>query len=133
MPARAAIHSLLENDPILGNIGVEAVYPANAVDTPAEDLFVIVRWGEGAVAFKTRGSDRLAVWAHDKNRDYGRIDEVLERVKTLLTETLHRPGADGYTFTMAEWNGNGPDLVDGGYNTVTRYSEFTVVSRYSSD
>lgn len=131
MPARAALQTLLEEDPVLLEIGVAAVYPTNAVDTPAEDLFIVIRWDPATPAFKTTGSDRVQIWAHDTQRDYGRITQVLERLKVLLPATVHLQGADGYSLTTAEWNGEGPDLFDGGYNTVTRYADFTVVSRYT--
>lgn len=132
MPARAAVQSLLESDVQLQNIGVEAVYGSNSIDTPKEDLFVVVRWEPTQLAFKKKGTDRCSIWAHDKNRDYTRIDKVLQRIKDLLTDTVHRAGGDGWTMTLATWNGEGPDLVDGGFHTVTRYADFTVVSRYTT-
>jgi hypothetical protein len=131
MPARAALQTLLEEDVPLAEIGLQAVYPTNAVDTPAEDLFLVIRWDPTSPAFKTTGSDRVQIWCHDTQRDYGRITQVLERLKVLLPGTVHLQGADGYSLTTAEWNGEGPDLFDGGYNTVTRYADFTVVSRYT--
>lgn len=132
MPARAALQTLLEEDVELAEIGVSAVYPTNSVDTPAEDLFVVIRWDPTTRAFGATGSDRVQIWAHDTQRDYGRIAQVLERLKVLLPATVHLQGADGYSLTTAEWNGEGPDLFDGGYNTVTRYADFTVVSRYTA-
>jgi hypothetical protein len=132
MPARAALQTLLEEDPELLEIGVQAVYPTNAVDTPGEDLFIVIRWDPTTVAFGTTGSDRVQIWAHDTQRDYGRIGQVLDRLKTLITDTVHLQGADGWWLSTAEWNGEGPDLFDGGYNTVTRYADFTVVSRYTA-
>jgi hypothetical protein len=133
MPARAALQSLLEQDPILGeDIGVEAVYPTNAVDTPAEQLFIVIRWDPTTMAFKQVGADRCSIWVHDTQRDYGRITDALQRLKELLPATVHRAGEDGWTLTTAEWLGEGPDLFDGGYNTVTRYADFNVVSRYTA-
>lgn len=132
MPARAAVQSLLETDTELQSIGVEAVYSSNAVDTPEESMFVIIRWDASVGAFKSVGSDRCSIWVHDVNRDYTRIDEALRRIKELLVGTIHRPGGDGWTMTLATWNGEGPDLFDGGFHTVTRYSDFTVLSRYTT-
>lgn len=132
MPARAAVHSLLSTDQQLTDIGVQTVYGSNSIDTPGEDFFIVVRWDPTQAAFKTTGRDRCSIWAHDKNRDYTRIDKALQRIKDLLTGTTHRAGGDGWTMTLAEWNGEGPDLVDGGFHTVTRYADFTVVSRYTT-
>lgn len=136
MAARAALHSLIALDPKLGDdpegIGVQNVYAANSVDTPPESLFIIIKWEPSELAFKSVGYDRVSIWVHDTNRDYGRINEVLRRLKELLPDTVHREGEDGWTLTTAEWRSEGPDLFDSGYNTVTRYTEFTVISRYSS-
>lgn len=132
MPARSALHSLVEADTELATIGVEAVYPSNAVDTPAEELFIVIRWEPTELAFKQVGSDRCTIWAHDKQRDYGRIDKILQRLREILPATVHRDGGDGWVMTCAEWEGEGPDLFDGGYNTITRYADFTVVSRYAT-
>lgn len=131
MTARAALQTLLEEDAVLAGHGVAAVYPTNAVDTPQEDLFIVIRWDPTTVAFGTTSSSRVQIWVHDTQRDYGRINDCLRRLKDLIPGQVHLPGADGYTLTTADWNGEGPDLFDGGYNTVTRYADFTVVSRYT--
>ena len=135
MPARAAVQQLVALDPVLGNgpggIGVENVYAANSVDTPPEQLFIIIKWEPTTVVFKTTGTDRISVWVHDKDRDYTRIGQALERLKTILTDAVHVSGEDGWVLTTAEWRGESPDLYDGGYETVTRFAEFDVVSRYA--
>lgn len=132
MTARAALQTLLETDPRLAEIGVTAVYPTNAVDTPPDDLFLVIRWDNTEKAFGAVGRDRVSIWAHDRQRDYGRIGECLDHLKDLLPAQIHLPGTDGYTLTTADWLGEGPDLFDGGYNTVTRYADFNVVSRYTA-
>ena len=132
MAARAALHSLIAADPVLLAIGLEKVYATNSVDTPLEQFFIVVRWDNLTRAFKAKGSHRVSVWVLDKQRDYGRINKALERLKELLPSTVHREGSDGWIFTLAEWEGEGPDLVDGGFHTITRYADFTVVSRYNT-
>jgi hypothetical protein len=132
MTARAALHTLLSDDVELATIGVERVYPTNAVDTAPESCFVIVRWDPSTVAFKTTGPDRAQIWVHDVDRSYDRINAALHRIRELLTDTVHRAGADGWTLTTAEWLGEGPDLFDAGYSTCTRYADFTVISRYTA-
>lgn len=129
MAARAALFKLLSEDNTLQSLGVENVYPTNAVDTPPEDCFLVIRWEPSTMAFKNVGSDRVSIWAHDRSRDYGRIDEVLQHLKELLPATIHLPGEDGQTLTTSEWLGEGPDLFDAGYQTVVRFVEFTVISR----
>ena len=128
MTARAAVQTLLETDPILSGIGVGAVYAANSVDTPPEDLFMTVHWEDRAIAFKQRGPETLVVWVHDRQRDYGRIDAAIERMIMILEAAVHLPGADG-TLTTARWTGTSRDLFDDGYNTVTKNVSFAAVSR----
>jgi hypothetical protein len=128
MAARAALQELLEGD---GPLALEAVYPTNSVDTPEEEWFAVVRWDLTTAAFKTTGTDRASIWLHDKQKDYGRINDGLNRLRELLTEAVHRQGGDGWSLTVAEWNGESPDLFDPGYGTLTRYADFTVVSRYN--
>lgn len=129
MAARAALYSLLADDGVLVGLGVEAIYPVNAVDTPPEECFLIIRWDDTTKAYGVTGSNRATVWAHDKDRDYERITGVLQRIEDLLAGAVHRAGEDGWTLTQADWLGQGPDLFDSGYETCTRYSDFQVVSR----
>lgn len=131
MSARATVYTLISEDSELATLGVGNTYAANAVDTPPEDLFVVIKWEPTRKAFGLKGIDRISVWAYDTNQDYGRIDSVLRRIKELLTGSVHVAGADGWTLTQADWLGEGPDLYDSGYNAVTRYAEFDTVSRYA--
>lgn len=132
MSARAALQTLLEGDEVLQGLGVGAVYPTNSVDTPAEDLFLIIRWDPTAAAFGVHGTDRFTVWAHDKQKDYGRIAACLNRLRVLVPAQEHLRGDDGWILTTAKWLGESPDLYDGGYETCTRYADFQGVSRYDS-
>lgn len=132
MAARAALQHLLETDADLSNLGVTAVYPTNTVDTPHDQLFLIVRWDPTTRAFGSVGQDRVQIWVHDRRKDYGRVTACLARLRELLPATVHLAGADGWTLSTAEWAGEGPDLFDDGYKTVTRYSDFVLVSRYTA-
>lgn len=129
MQPRAALQTLLENDT---ELALEAVFPTNSVDTPTEKWFAVIAWGVTTPAYGTTGSDRVFIWFHDRNRDYGRINAALLRVKQLLEATLALQGTDGVVLSVAEWNGESQDLRDDGYGTLTRYAEFTTVSRYAS-
>lgn len=129
MQARAAVISLLEGDT---ELALEAVYAANSVDTPPESWFAVVSWGVSTPAYGTTGREQVFVYFHDRNRDYGRINRGLTRLKELLDASVGVEGADGIVLSVAEWNGESPDLRDDGYDTLTRYAEFTTVSRYAS-
>jgi hypothetical protein len=136
MAARAAVQGLLEASLAPGgelrDLGFEAAYAGNSVDTPAENAFIIVRWEETPQAFGRTGKQRLTIWLHSRDRDYADIDTGLEVVKNLLESAVHLPGADGWTLTQADWRGDSQDLYDDGYETITRNSAFDVVSRYSA-
>lgn len=129
MQPRGAIQKLLETDV---QLALEAVYATNSVDTPAEHWFAVVTWGVSSPSYGTTGVERAQVWFHDTDHDYGRINRALTRLKQLLVATVGLEGADGIVLSVAEWNGEGPDLRDDGYGTVTRYGEFTAISRYAS-
>lgn len=131
MPARSALLRLLEEDAVLVALGFGQVYTTNAVDTPREKRFVIIRWEQtGDRVWKSKAPDRATVWFHDRDRDYGQIDKAIEHLKAVLEQVTHVAGGDGWVMTVGEWNGNGPDLFDEGFNTVTRWTDITVISRY---
>lgn len=128
MTARNAVQTLLESDATLVATGVGAVYASNATDTPAEQLFLTIHWEDRTQSFQARGPETLVVWVHDKQRDYGRVDQVIIRLITILEAAVHLVGSDG-TLTQATWTGTSGDLFDDGYNTVTKNVSFRVSSR----
>lgn len=131
MAARSALRELLETDERLRELGFAKIYAQNAVDTPEEDRFVVVRWEvPGDRVWGTKAADRASVHFHDKDRDYGQIDLGIERLKDLLQDALHVAGEDGWVLTQAHWNSDSPDGFDDGYGTVVRSSNITVISRY---
>lgn len=130
MAARSPLLALLD-DAALSDLGFDRVYSSNEVDTPQEERFIVVRWAQpGERAYGTKAADRADIWFHDKNRTYGEIDLGIERLKAILKDAVHVVGPDGWVLTQAHWNGDGPDLRDDGFGTVTRWSSITVISRY---
>jgi len=132
MPARAALYDLLSADPELQALGLEAVYPKGAVDTPPETVWLVITHDPRTPAFGNRGSERVSFWVYDRgSQDYAKaIDPIIERVKRILSDATHVSGSDGATLTTATWAGDGPDLMDVDVNALTRWTDFTVVSRY---
>lgn len=137
MTARAALHTLLTNavaeGEALRELGFTAVYGSNSVDTPTDDKFIIVRWGEHTQAFAQRGPRRVNIWFHDRDQDYMKIDDAVKVVKGLLDGAVHVVGTDGWVITQADWRGDSQDLIDDGFKTQTRYSGYDVVSRYDTN
>jgi hypothetical protein len=131
MTARASVQSLLEGDATLQGLGFFSVEAANSVDTPPDNRFLIVKWLNKSIAFGSEGSTILQIWAHDVDKDYTQIGKALKRIREILLGAVHVVGEDGWSLTVAEDAGEGPDLYDDGYGTCVRYAEFSVVSRYS--
>ena len=137
MTARAALQSLIDADLEEGEalrlLGFTACEASNSLDTPEDYFFIVIRWGQdNPVAYQGKASNTVTIWFHSKGQDYGPIDKAMERVKAMLADVVHRVGDDGWTMTIAEWNGDSADLIDDGFGTITRNSAFTVVSRYNA-
>jgi hypothetical protein len=135
MSARAAVFSLLANDPDLNMVGISAenIWPAQSIDTAPRTggVFLILRWEEQTIVYAQTGSEVLTVWAHcprESSTDYVPLLMVLERVTKVLTEATHVVGEDG-VLTCVEYNGLSADLDDEGYHTITKNAAYTVVSR----
>lgn len=131
MSARSPLYKLLSEDTRLQELGFVQVYTQNSVDTPPEARFIVIRWEQpGDRVFAQKAPDHATIWFHDKDRDYGQIDLGIERVKEIVQGAVHVPGGDGWVLTQAHWNSDGPDLADDGFNTVVRWTDITVGSRY---
>jgi len=136
MSARAAVHQLVEDDLApgqpLAELGYTSVYASGDVDSPDDVMFIIIRWEGKDRRFATFGPERVSLWAHTRDLDYGDLDKALERFKHLLGGAVHVVGGDGWTLTQADWRGDSADLRDDGFGTLTRYAAFDAVSRYDS-
>jgi hypothetical protein len=127
--SRAAVYNLLANDATLLSYGL-SVYGFQAVDTPTTKPFVVLRWDStqpGVVP--TRGTTGLTCWVYDSPADYMRIDDIVLRIKTILTEAVHVSGADGFILTQARWTSDSQDLYDDIYECILRTTSFDVVAR----
>ena len=131
--SRAAVYQLLGVDLAMNGYGINpnTVFQSNTVDDPPTRPFVIMRWGIKTSTFDIHGPQSLDIWAHDDRGDYSRIDSILHRAEVLLLNAAHLVGDDGYTLTSAEFVSCSEDLYDDGYQTITRYATFRVVSRVS--
>ena len=90
--------------------------------TPTVKPFVIIRMlpRVPALAEDAAHTARGEVWAHDEPGSYLLIDQVLAAaVAALVGPTGGTAGG-----IMVEWEGDGTDLFDDGYKTITRASSF---------
>lgn len=130
MPARATLFKVLSEDATLLSLGVERVYASGSLDSPEEDTFLVLRQETSEPpAYALRAVEHVTVWVHSKGGDYGPVDAILEQVKTVIQGQVHVLGEDGWSLTQADWRGDSPDLVDGGFHTLTRNADFAIVSR----
>lgn len=135
MTARAAVFELLTSDPGLNSYGIntDTVWPNHAVDSPPRDTyFMVLRWETAIRRSGMRGINNLSVWVHRaKNNgvDLVELSDILRLASSILENTIHRQGADGYILTQARWLGEGSDAYDGGYDTITRNASFEINSR----
>ena len=134
--AHAAVIGLLAYDSILQSVygvNLNRIWPAQSVDVvPRKGPFIILRWEEETLQKGGYGRrEVLTVWAHEareSSTDYGRINEILDRVEEILMGSIHVSGVDGF-LTQVTYNGRSGELNDEGYKTITRNAQFTVGSR----
>jgi hypothetical protein len=135
--SRAAVYELFKDDAVLGaepfSIG-EKVYPSFTLrgsrKPPADSFFLILRWEE---TLDTVGSiEVLTVWSHRSRSagvDFEKHRDILNRCRTLLEGSIHLAGTDGKIMTQAKFKGMGPDNMDEGYDTTTKYAVFEINSK----
>lgn len=132
--ARATVYSALKNQPTLQAMNVK-VLPNYSSDTPPSTKypFLVLRWEETALRSGVRrGPTILTVWAHQPrshSTDYSVLDAILSVVEHTLTHLEQEDGNDGQTVTTIVATGRGGDLLDTGFDTITKNSGFEVLHR----
>jgi len=142
--SRAGILTALRNySPLTSVVPANAIVPNYSRDErPSKDgPFIIIRWEESTLYSQTytgmsNGLDRaprtITVWAHvprENTTDFWVLDNILNLVDDALVYLEHVDGGDGYTITCVRKSGRSRDLVDEGYNTITRNAAYGVLSR----
>lgn len=122
MPARAAVYELLTTDPTLLGLGVSpaTVYASPTVDSPQAAPFVIIKWLETSPRLGGFSDELLQVWVYDFNKDYGRIDSIIEQMMVLMADAVHVVGEDGGVLHSTSFSGISQDLYDDIYGAVMR-------------
>ena len=131
MTARAALYSLLSSDTQLASLGVTSVYGSGGVDTPADEMFIIVRWELFNQQFGHHGPSSVLIWVHDKMQTYDRIDRVIARVTDIVNGAVQVGDANGWTLVQAKSGDVSGDLYDDAFGTCARYLTVAVSSRYN--
>ena len=131
MALRDYVYQLLANDSVLNGLGIDgnSLHTVNDTDTPQERPYTTIRWGNtnpGLNASYTMIFRDFQIWVHDVPGDYTKIDNILLRIRQLLTGVEGANAGAGFV-SMVEWEGDSDDLSDDAQGTITRYGEFHLV------
>ena len=140
--SRAAIYDSLIADPDLNSLGlVEDTIEVNwnNDERPSSTgIFAILRWGpQGAPLFggDVKAPESLAIWVHIPRElngsDFGPLIKALDQFDETLSDLRDVAGQDGYTLSFVRVGDRSGDLVDDGFNTITKWANYQVYSRKS--
>lgn len=107
-----------------------AVYPAFSPDSPAERVWLVLRWGTTVPGVGPANSGDLALWAYDREERYDRIEEVLKACRPImdsLVAAVLAPAGSGAILGV-NWQGSGPDGYDDTYPAWTRFESYLVTA-----
>lgn len=88
---------------------------------------LILRFGSKDPGVGTVDKRNLTVWVHDEPGDYGLIDNIVNRVRFILTGIEARPTDDGKWISCIKWLGDDDDAYDDGPGTAVRASNYLIV------
>lgn len=132
----AAVTQALANDPELNAMGIsfENIFSDYAMEeVPYRGKFIILRWGmQNATPVINGGPESLTVWVHQPDEmgsDYGEIKKILIRCREVLLGLEHELGEDGFSVTSVRFEGEGGNMNDPGFHTITRNALFQVLLR----
>jgi hypothetical protein len=131
---REVVFNLIKTDPAIIALGYGpgSLFGNSSPDSPTTPRFATIVWGEEIRALGSRrAGDRLAkersvaLWAYDRDRDYGAINKAIERWCVLM-DTLPTMNTGAGSVIGADWVGNSPETYDDGYQRIVRYSTYTI-------
>ena len=132
MSVREYIFTLITEDKELNDLGInfDSTFTQHSVDTPQIRPLCILRWGEAPQPLVSNfpvNQRVLTVWVHADaaEADYGRIDQALRRLRTLLTNVAGvNVGDAGEWLSAIAWEGDSSDLRDDDAGTIVRNAQF---------
>lgn len=117
----------ITGDPVINALGIDSLNSfAVDVDTPQDRPFLQLRWGRNDVGLDVVTRRTLTVWVHDEPGDYGRIDTIILRLRTILPALEGMSNGLGHVVAV-EWTGDSEDLADDGHGTIARNTSFSLV------
>jgi hypothetical protein len=124
----------LITEALKADAGLTALVPAariiqfGAVDEIPDRPFIVLQFSVTTVTDVKSGQPTLNVRVHDNRGSYIRIDDIIALVDEAIQGALPLE-SDTARIVCAEWTGVGEDLIDDGYNTNVRISNYTLTGR----
>jgi hypothetical protein len=136
--SRVAFYNALTSDPILNGYGLneDTVFPNwSSEERPSDaNLFIILRYGDQQPKpFKDANrSEPVTVWVHhprETSNDFNKLVKVLDRIDEVIENLRDTAGSDDRTLSFVTAGGRSRDLVDDGFNTITKTGDYQLYSR----
>jgi hypothetical protein len=126
---RALIFQTLSTDPALNALGINAntIHTNHNADTPNDTPFIVIRYlATPQAEFKDSPviSKPIQFWVHDTPGDYFRINQILKRLRVILSTLETQGDPDGGYITDVLWQGNSDDFYDDEAKTINRYAQY---------
>lgn len=135
--SRAAFFDALVSDSELNGFGFNSdtvFHTWSNEERPTNNTaFAILQWGTEAAPLWggeiERGPRQLTVWVHfpkELTTDFDKVNVVLDRIDAVARELRDVVGEDSYTLSFVKVGGRSGDLLDDGFNTITRNGSYEI-------
>jgi hypothetical protein len=138
--ARAAVLSLLRGDAELATLGGTGfvVQAGFSYDQRPNDLgaFIVIMWRHTDFddSIQANAERHFDLYVHIPiavSTDFGRIDDILDRVDVIfkgVEDGAPVVGGDGWQLNYVGFEGRGMDMTDEGYQTICRQASYMALS-----
>jgi len=123
---RSTIRAALIADVTLTNLipAVRWIDSSAMEDSPPTSPFAVLRYGEVTRQISGASFGSVRIWIHDRPGSYAKIEQIQRRIRTVLEAT---PATSINGLIEIKWEGDGEDLSDPAYRTVSKVSTFKIV------
>lgn len=135
--SRAAFFDALVNDSSLNDLGINdntVFHNYSSEERPVDDgPFIILRWGEQARPLwqEVKAPVALRLWVHwpiQKTNDFTKLIKILDQIDSVVSNIRDVPGEDDYTLSFVQIGDRSIDLVDDGFDTITKNAGYELFS-----
>lgn len=96
-------------------------------DTPSTRPYIVMRWADTQIGVGDSRQRNLVMWIHDAGNNYDKIDSILRRARSIITE-IHGARTDTGWITTIDWLTDSGDLSDDTTHTILRTSTYNVIA-----